>query len=421
MGFLRKVLDRLLFKQRDISLLGGDGDEVAERVDLSGGPLKPEHRRRALRDKRLLPKRITLRRGPRGKRPPRHFPKEQADRLFSRTLRTKDRNARDLLADEDQLQRYGLPVWLEEEDVADALGISIGMLRHFSIHRDRETVMHYVRFAVPKRSGGERIIMAPKRRLKALQRVLLDQLVSKLPCSEVAHGFRPGRSVRSGAEAHVGKAVVVHMDLKDFFPSVHFGRVRGMFISYGYSFPVASTLAALMTEADRQPVEVDNTIYHVPVGSRHCVQGAPTSPAICNAIVLRMDRRLQGLAQALGFAYTRYADDLAFSSDQKEKIGCLLGGVTRIVREEGFAVNERKTRVMRRGGRQRVTGVTVNETLGLSRGERRLLRAQIHRLAHDEEPELRRYVEGRLAYLEMLNPSQAEALRKRLPSAAPGS
>lgn len=411
MGFLRSLLDRLFYKKRDVSRLNDDGDEILESVDLSGGPLKEGHRRRALRDKRLLPKRFKRRRGPRGKRPPPYYSKEDAGRLFSRTLRTSSREVRDLMPDSEQLSRYGLPAWKEEKEVAAALELTVGQLRHFSIHRDRERAPHYLSFAIPKRSGGERIIMAPKRRLKAMQRRLLHELVSRLPCSEAAHGFRNQRSVRTGAEEHVGKEVVIHFDLKDFFPSVHFGRVRGLLIAYGYSFPIASTLAALMTEAERQPVVVDEDVFHVPVTSRYCVQGAPTSPGICNAILLKLDRRLSGLARSLGFTYTRYADDLTFSGDRKDGIGCLLGSVRRIVESEGFKLNEAKTRVMRRGQRQQVTGVTVNEVLGLNRKQRRLLRAQLHRLKREDDPELRRQVEGKLAYLYMLNPAQAAALR----------
>src|SRR5439155_16123266 len=113
-------------------------------------------------------------------------------------------------------------------------------------------------------SGGKRLIMAPKRRLKMVQRKLLELLVERLPMSEHAHAFRRGRSIRSGAEPHVGKRSVLKLDLKDLFPSVSAARVRALLIACGYSFPVATTLAVLMTEAERQPVEVDGQVFHVP-------------------------------------------------------------------------------------------------------------------------------------------------------------
>lgn len=388
--------------------VGPDAATRREMVDTSGQPLKPGHRRRALRDPRLLPKpgqrhwfsRKKLKVMARG----------EADRLFAETLRTRDRNVRDLLADVPQLQRLGLPVWQAEQDVAKALELTVGQLRHYSIHRARETACHYVMFAVAKRAGGQRIIHAPKRRLKAIQRRLHDLLVSKLPVSEFAHGFRRGRSVASNASPHVGKAVVLKLDIADCFPSLHFGRVRGMLLAYGYSYPVAQTLAVLMTEPPRQPVEVDGKLYQVPVGSRVCVQGAPTSPGLCNALLRRLDHRLAGLARKYGYAYTRYADDLTFSGDDLSRVKALLRVATRIVGEEGLRLNGAKTRVMRRGQRQRVTGVVVNQQIGLSRQERRKLRAALHQQKHAPDASRAKRLEGKLAYLRMLNPAQAERL-----------
>jgi hypothetical protein len=249
---------------------------------------------------------------------------------------------------------------------------------------------------------------------------LLKKLVQKLPVSEHAHGYHKGRSIRTGAEPHVGRKVLLRVDLKDFFPSISFGRVRGLLVALGYGYGVAAALAALMTEAERQPVEVDGTVCFVPVGTRHTVQGAPTSPGLSNSILLRLDRRLAGLAKKFAFTYTRYADDLTFSGEDVAAVYRLRTRAEAIIREEGYAVNPAKTSVARSGRCQRVTGVVVNEQLGLSRQERRRLRAAIHRLAqglaagHALVPE-RRHLQGKLAYLAMLNPDQAEALRRRLP------
>ena len=405
--------------KRDVSRLDipGGEDEIFETVDVDGGPLKENQYRRALRDPRLLPK----------KKPPpaaallprpkkKYMTAREADRLFSATLRTRNRNLRDLIADEEQLERYGLPLWKTEKDLAAALGLTENQLRYFSIHREKETSPHYITFAVAKRSGGRRLIMAPKRRLKEIQRQLNKLLVERLPLGEQAHGFRRGRSIGTGAKPHVGKQVVLHLDIKDFFPSVHFGRVRGLLISLGYGYQAATILAVLMTEAERQPVRIGDAVYHVPIGSRYCVQGAPTSPGICNAIFLKADRRLAGLAKSFGFDYTRYADDLTFSGDDADSVHKLKIMVQRIVREEGFEINPKKTRIMRRGRGQRVTGVTVNRVLGLSRRERRKIRAMVHRLSlaakegKANQEDVRR-LRGKLAYLAMLNPEQAEALR----------
>ncbi|WPB73401.1 reverse transcriptase family protein [Archangium violaceum] len=400
---------------RDVSRLdreSGSLDAVQEEVRPESGPLKPGHRRTVRRDPRLLPKpkpKVPLR----GKRK-KWMVASESRRLFAGTLRTRNRQISDLLPDEAQLQRLGLPVWRDEGEVAVALGVSVRELRFFSIHREAERVPHYVTFSIPKRNGGRRLIMAPKRRLKALQRKLLPLLVDKLPVSGHAHGFRAGRSIRTGAEPHVGKAVVLKMDLADFFPSVTYVRVRGLLISLGYGYTVAATLAALMTEAERQPVEMNGVRLHVPVGPRACVQGAPTSPGLCNAVVRRLDLRLAGLARKHGFSFTRYADDLCFSGGSLEALKELRAGAKRLIEAEGFRVNEAKTRVARRGRRQQVTGVVVNETLGLSRQERRKLRAAIHQARKEGTgPEAAARIEGKLAYLSMLNPEQAAVLRKR--------
>lgn len=412
-------------RKRDISRLSPaatglestESDAVEERIDLSGGPLKEHHHRRALRDKRLLPKVKSPARQLGFTKKKKVMSAAEAERLFGGTMRTRNRNLRDLLTDEAQLKRYNLPVWRTEEDVAKALGISLKELWFFAIHRERERQPHYVTFAIPKRSGGKRLIMAPKRRLKQIQRRLLELLVDKLPVSDHAHAFRGGRSIRTGAEPHVGKRFVLKMDLKDFFPSVTAARVRGLLIGYGYSFPVATTLAVLMTEAERQPVEVEGEVFHVPVGNRHCIQGAPTSPGICNALVLRLDRRLSGLAKKAALAYTRYADDLTFSGDViREAAQQIRTIATRIIAEEGFVVNTEKTRLMGRGARQSVTGVVVNQTLGLSRQERRRIRAALHQLPkHDEaqREQQQMKLDGKLAFVAMLNPEQADRLRAK--------
>jgi len=345
----------------------------------------------------------------------RYFAGDEARRLFSATLRTHDRNLRSLSTDEAQLTRYGLPIWRSETELAAALEVELKVLRRYSTHSAKDRCAHYVTFAIPKRSGGERRIMAPKRRLKGLQRQLNALLVSKLPVSEYAHGFRSRFSVRTNAQPHVGKAVILHLDIKDFFDSIHFGRVRGLLIALGYAYPVASILAALMTDAVRQPVVVGEARFFPPVGPRFCPQGAPTSPGLSNAVMVKLDRRLAGLARRYGFAYTRYADDLTFSGNDIVAAHALRLLAPRVVQDEGFVVNSRKTRVRRSGSRQSVTGVVVNDVLGLSRQDRRRLRAALHQqlqaqAAGSADPATHARLQGKLAYLSMLNAVQARTL-----------
>jgi hypothetical protein len=394
-----------------------DTDAALSLDHAEGGLLKPLHRRRLLRDPRLRPGKSSTPSPPgflaRADSPP-PIPHDQLARLLSGTLRTRNHRQRELSTDLTQLLRYALPVWDDEDQLAQSLGIDVKRLRYFSIHRERERVVHYVRFTIPKRNGTERLILAPKRELKALQRQLNELLVHRLPVSEHAHGFVHKRSIATHAALHVGKQVVVKLDIKDFFPAIHVGRVRGLLIALGYGYPVAATLAALMTEADRQPVKVGTDIFYAPIGPRHTVQGAPTSPGVANCIALTLDRRLAGLARRYAFTYSRYADDLTFSGNDKSKVRRLLKAVGHIVQSEGFALNPAKTRVMTQRGAQRITGVTVNRELGLPRRERRKLRAELHQArARKLDAAGWRRLSGKIAYLAMLSKTQARALLRK--------
>ena len=350
---------------------------------------------------------------------PRVLEPEEAERLFARGFRVENVDLHRVATDKKQLKRLGLPGWEDQWQIARDFGLTKGKLYWFASERLADGISHYVQFRIPKSSGGSRVIMAPKRQLRAIQRKLLRRLVDQLPVSEYAHGFRKGRSIKTYAEPHVGKQFVIGMDLEDFFGSVHYGRIRGLLVAYGYSFPVASTLGLLMTAAERQRVELEDGVRYTPVSRRYTVQGAPTSPGLCNAIAKKLDHRLAGLADKYGYDYTRYADDIAFSGDDEEAIGPLLSVTREIADDEGFAINRDKTRVMHSGQRQEVAGVVVNDTLGLSRQERRRLRAMIHRLNQEADeggpdPEEVEYLEGKLAYLQMLNSDQADALREQI-------
>ena len=134
---------------------------------------------------------------------------------------------------------------------------------------------------------------------------------------------------------------------------------------------------------------------------------------------MRLDRRIAGLARKQGFQYTRYADDLTLSGDDHSKVKLLVTIAAKIAREEGFRLNKQKTRVLRKGRRQQVTGVVVNDQEGLSRAERRRLRAAIHQL-QAEDHEARKRLEGRIAYLSMLSPKQAAPLQEALKASSSG-
>jgi retron-type reverse transcriptase len=330
------------------------------------------------------------------------------------------------LSDEARLREFGLHVMHTPADVAGALGLDIKILRWLAFHTEVATQTHYVKFQVPKRSGGMRTLAAPHRLLKTAQRMILANIVAKFPVTEAAHGFVPKRGIVTNANPHVGKAVVVNLDLENFFPSITFPRVRAVFERYGYSGSVATILALLCTECPRITVTYAGTKYEAATGPRALPQGAPTSPALSNQVARKLDKRLLGVAKKLGLTYTRYADDLTFAGSEEliPKIGWLLAKVRNIAREEGFAVNEKKTRVMRRSMAQTVTGVVVNDKPSVSREELRRLRAILHRAKitgldaqnREDRPNFRAWLQGKIAFVSMVRPDAGAKLKAALDS-----
>lgn len=286
------------------------------------------------------------------------------------------------LGKRDSKVKPGLPDLADAAALAKAMGISVGALRFLAFHRKVSPTTHYKRFHIAKKSGGKRLISAPLPRLKAVQHWILRSIVSKVPIHAAAHGFVPGRSIVTNAAAHLGRKVVVNFDLENFFPTLTYARVRGLFASFGYSPEASTILGLLCTEADVEEVEIDGKRYYVHTSERHLPQGSPCSPAITNAVCLRLDQRLTGLARKLGFTYTRYADDLTFSGDP-DRVNALLGAVHAIVEDEGFKVNTKKTHIMRRAGRQEVTGIVVNDKLGVPRRFVHRWRAVLFQVAKD--------------------------------------
>jgi RNA-directed DNA polymerase len=322
----------------------------------------------------------------------------------------------------DTLKAHGLPVFHSSNGLAVAMNLPLSRLRWLTFHRKGATVVHYHRYEVPKKTGGMRAISAPKPELAAAQRWVLENILAKLPTEPPAHGFVPGRSIVTCAAPHVGRAVVVNMDLRDFFPSITFRRVKGLFKSLGYSEHVATVLALLCTEPPRLHVEFHQRDYHVALGERMVPQGACTSPAITNLICRDLDRRLAGIARRKDFAYTRYADDLTFSGEDAKAVGGFLSLVRAILQDEGLEEHDQKTRVMRRGRRQQVTGVTVNDRMGVDRRYVRELRAILHNAARhgldsqnrEGHPHFEAYLRGRIEFVSMVDPRRRPQLEAML-------
>ena len=283
---------------------------------------------------------------------------------------------------------------------------------------------------IAKRSGSRRLVEIPCGRLRHVQGRLLREVLDPIPAHDSAHGFRPRRSIRTYAAPHVGRSVVLKLDLLDFFPSIGSSRVTALFLSCGYPEPVARLLSALCSNAApsdvwarrEAPSPCEGTSRSRRLLQRpHLPQGAPTSPALANLCAYRLDARLSGLASASGGTYTRYADDLAFSGDPAfaRTIERFHVHACAIALEEGFRVNTRKTRIMRRGVCQRIAGVVVNEKVNVPRADYEALKATIHNCvvhgpsAQDRSgvTDFRAHLLGRIAHVGSLHPDRGRKLR----------
>ncbi|MDE2937951.1 MAG: reverse transcriptase domain-containing protein [Chloroflexota bacterium] len=226
---------------------------------------------------------------------------------------------------------------------------------NYWVYRTPE-IRRYTTFYIPKKKGKSRKIDAPTNNIKILQQKLNQVLQAVYRSKPSAHGFVEGKSVRSNAAVHIKKTWVLNLDLEDFFPSINFGRVRGMFMAKPYNVPerVATVLA------------------HLCCYNRYLPQGAPTSPVVSNMICARMDSELQRLAARNRCTYTRYADDITFSTTQRrfprnlayyDGLKQIQPGheLLKVIADNGFSVNHDKVWLRGRSSRQTVTGVTVNE------------------------------------------------------------
>ncbi|HET9988191.1 MAG TPA: reverse transcriptase family protein [Kofleriaceae bacterium] len=306
----------------------------------------------------------------------------------------------------DAVKQFGLPALPDRAAVAALVGVAPAELAKL-MRPGVGAGSGYIEFEIAKAKGGTRRIAAPRKPLRTVQRTLLDKILAKVPVHEACHGFVTGRSTVTNATPHARAALVVKLDLKDFFPSVHYRRVRGLFTFLGYSADVANLLAGLTTYRPKLPTgEV--------VWPGVLPQGAPTSPAIANLTCRRLDQRLARLAAKFGATYTRYADDLTFSFAQPPeiRIGRFLWFVDAICEQEGFLERPDKRRILRAKHQQRVTGIVVNAGVHVPRADRKRFRAILHNCKQhgvasqaNGRTDFAAYLAGYAAYVHMVEPA----------------
>ncbi len=236
---------------------------------------------------------------------------------------------------------------------------------HYSPKANRK---RYIQFSVKKKSGKERIISAPNNGLKEIQKCLNLVFQTLHETNPFAFGFVPGRSIVDNANVHARSIYVYNIDLKDFFPSIDQARVWGRLKKPPFNLnedkdrlDLANIIASLCCH-EMEVERKDAKGQFIITTKKVLPQGAPTSPTLSNIICERLDIRLNGAAKRFGLKYSRYADDISFSSQHNvfQKNSDFLQEINRIISEQNFDVQESKTRLQKQGYRQEVTGLTVN-------------------------------------------------------------
>jgi len=313
-------------------------------------------------------------------------------------------------------------------DLAAWLGVTSSELDWYadvrSMNPPEGALCHY-RYAWVPKSYGMRLMEAPKIRLREIQRKILRGIIDPVPVHRAAHGFRQGKSCLTYVEPHVGREVVLRMDLRDFFPSIPAARVHALFDSLGYPAAVARILTALCTNAVPMAIAKRGAASWFAakrLGIPHLPQGAPTSPALANLCALHLDLRLDELAKSMGGQYTRYADDLAISGGEslRRRITGIEALIARIAMEEGFEINHRKTRTMHRGQRQYLTGVVLNEKPNVRRQDVDRLKAMLTNCVRhgpasqnrEGRHDLRSHLAGRIAHVSSINSARGRKLQE---------
>ncbi|MDE7359279.1 MAG: reverse transcriptase family protein, partial [Lachnospiraceae bacterium] len=264
---------------------------------------------------------------------------------------------------------------ITRQDVADLLGITERSLRYF-LYAVRPDNM-YTQFVIKKKNGDDRYINAPDEKLRNIQRKLANILNCVYKVKPAAHGFAVDKNIITNAKNHVRRKYVFNMDLENFFDQIHFGRVRGMLMNPPYSIgsEAALVIAQIACYKGKLP------------------QGAPSSPILTNMICAPLDTQFTRLAREYNLCYSRYADDITFSSNKnvfpQEIVYTDLKGVhlgkeiQDILTKNSFSANQRKTRIFDSHRRQEVTGLVVNRIVNIRRSYVKKIRAILFHCKND--------------------------------------
>lgn len=293
-------------------------------------------------------------------------------------------------------EKHSTPFIGDMFQLAAFLHIRLKELHHITDHIEQ----HYTKISIPKRNGGVRILNAPDEELDRLQRIILNRILHQLSCSPYATAYHPGAKLVDNASVHTGKRFLLKMDVADFFGSVRFDKV------YQYAF-----------SSSRFPKEVGTHLTMLCCLNDVLPQGACTSPALSNLVMKPFDQSFGGWCRKMGFAYTRYSDDITVSGDST--LYPAYRQAKKLLSENGLLLNEEKTYFITNASRQSVTGLTVNEKVSVNADYKRRLRQELYyaqRYGIDSaaeylrQPDSQKYCEqlmGRLNFVLSVEPNNA--------------
>ena len=271
---------------------------------------------------------------------------------------------RQIATKEDLLQLINYAKEVLFPNVKEPKPIQIKSLNYYANHKIAKR--RYTQFIIRKKNGGERIINSPVSQLKLIQKcinLIFNVIFNPTP---YAMGFVPGKSIVDNAKIHVGKNYVFNIDLADFFPSIDFRRIKSV----------------LQLEPFNLNDQIAFLVANLCCNNGGLPQGAPTSPTLTNVVCQKLDKKLNGLAKKNSCSYSRYADDITFSSSHNvyQPEGDLQKELRKIIKGQNFIINKSKTRLQKHAYRQEVTGIIVNEKINLNRRYIRQLRAMLYNL-----------------------------------------
>lgn len=285
----------------------------------------------------------------------------------------------------------GLPVVQDLDDFSNLTHISKSTLYQLSQNSDK----YYKTYTIPKRNGKCRIISQPSKKLKGLQSWILVNILERLKVSTSCKGFERGSSIFSNAEPHRNANAILTIDLKDFFPTVTQKQVFNIFKSIGYNDLMSIVFSNICTYNESLP------------------QGSPCSPKLANLSAWKLDVRIQGYVGKRGINYTRYADDLSFSSLVPLKVVQIIPMISQIIESENFQINPEKTRIAGVSRAKIVTGLVIsNDAIGIGRDKYKIFRAMIHRLTLPSEQSNMRLFHQTKGWLAYLNSVDVKRLNK---------